>query len=227
MRVILQRWPVLTITQIQISPNVFPRQYTTLPNNMYDVEYPVIGLYGTNAPSAAGEGGQSIIISSGYADWSLGRWGFVFRVQYINGWPHTSLTAPATNGATTIFVDDCTGWGPFAASGVGATGTIYDSGQQEVISVTGASVVAGPGTLTLASGLQYTHSGGTLLTTLPYSVVWAVILLGTSQALTRGATSTTVHAVPGGPGTAGGGPRGPEDLTGEAELLLHPYRRVI
>ena len=93
-RVILPRWPVLSITQVQVSPNAFPRQWTTVPAGYYDVEHPVSGLYGTVAPTASGgDGGQSILISAGYVNWCNGRNGVLLRVTYINGWPHTSLTS--------------------------------------------------------------------------------------------------------------------------------------
>ena len=224
-RVILQRWPVLQVLSVQVSPNSFPRQWTTVPAGMFDVENPVVGLYGTNAPSAAGEGGQSILIAPGFLSWVNGRWGFRLQIQYVNGWPHTSLTAASTAGATTVTVDDCTGWAPFTQGANGATGVVYDSGQQEVVQVTAASATSGPGTLTLASPLQFQHVAGTLVSTLPASVMWAVIMMGSAIALTRGATSTTVQTIPGGGG--GGSGKGPQDLTGEAELLLHPFRRVI
>jgi len=228
-RLLLQRWPVLDVLSVKVSPNTFPRSWTTLPAGYYEPEVPVIGLYGSVVPSAAGEGGQAILIQQGYLNWSLGRNGYVLQIQYVNGWPHCSLTANAAAGAGTVTVDDCTGWAltGAAASQVGATGVVYDTGGlQETVQVTASSVTSGPGTLTLASDLQYAHEAGTLVSTLPASVQWAVILFGTAQALTRGATSTTIHTIPGGSGGAGGA-KGPEDITGEGELLLHPYRRTL
>lgn len=227
-RFILQRWPVLDIVSLQVSPNIFPRQYISVPAGMFDIEQPVIGLYGSAAPSSAGGGGQSIVFAPGYVNWSMGRRGFIVKCQYVNGWPHTSLTTVAISGATSISVDDCTGWAITSETqgSTGCVGTIYDSGNQEVVSVSGASTVAGPGTLFLRSPLQFNHNSGTMVSTLPQSVIWAVILLGSSMALTRGATSTTVQAIPGGGGMASGA-KGPMDLAGEAELLLNPFRRVI
>lgn len=227
-RFILQRWPVLQIVSLAVSPNVFPRQFVTLPTTAYDIEHPVVGLYGTNAPSAAGEGGQSIVFAPGFLDWSMGRNGFVVKCQYVNGWPHTALTQTATSGAMALTVQDCTGWGITSETlgTTGATGTVYDSGSQEVVQVTAASAVAGPGTLTLAAPLAFTHAPGTMVSTLPESTIWAVILFGSALALTRGATSTTVQSIPGGSGGAGG-PTGPAELASEAELLLNPFRRVI
>lgn len=225
-RVILSRWPVLAVSSIQVSPNVFPRQWQTIPSDQYEPEFPPIGLYGTNTPSSAGGGGQSIIIGAGYVNWVNGRQGYQLKISYINGWPHTSLTQSATAGTTTINVDDCTGWGPLSATTSGATGVLYDGAYQEVIQVVSASVTAGPGTLTLASGLKFAHSPGVLCSTMPWSIIWACTLFGAAMALTRGATATTVHAIPGGAGNTMG-PKAPSDLTGEGELLLHPYRRTI
>lgn len=227
-RFILQRWPVLQIVSLAVSPNTFPRSYTTLPANAYDIEHPVVGLYGTNAPSAAGEGGQAVLFASGFMGWGLGRNGYVVKCQYVNGWPHTALTTAATAGVSTIAVDDCTGWAitSEALGTTGATGTVYDSGNQEVIHVTAATATAGPGTLTLSAPLQFNHAAGTMVSTLPASVIWGVILFGSAMALTRGATSTTVQAIPGGAGGGSGGV-GPLELAGEAELLLNPFKRVI
>ena len=203
-RMILTRWPILQIISVQVAPNnVFPRQWTTLPAGYYDIEHPVSGLYGSIAPSASGgDGGQSIVISPGYVNWGNGRNGVLLRVTYINGWPHTSLTAaasPVGSGTQTIAVDDCTGWaitGEFGQQG--AAGIIYDSGQQETVQVTAASATSGPGTLTLASPLTFTHQSGVMVTTLPQSVIEAMICFSVAEAQIRGATSTTVHQIPGG-----------------------------
>lgn len=229
-RMILQRWPILQVLSVQVASNaVFPRQFTSLSANMWDIEWPPLGLYGTNAPASAGEGGQSIVLAPGATSWCLGRHGYLVRVSYINGWPHTGLTSNAVSGAQTIQVDDCTGWAITSeATGVtGATGTVYDSGSQEVIQVTAASAAAGPGTLSLAKPLTFNHDTGTMVTTLPQSVMWATILICTGIALTRGATSTTIQTIPGGGGAGGGGAKEPSDLTGEAELLLNPFKRTI
>lgn len=226
-RVILTRWPVLTITGVQVSPNsAFPRQWITVPSNYWDVERPPIGVYGTDSPSAAAEGGQAILIAPGFVDWSGGRNGFRIQVQYINGWPHTSLTSAVAAGVTTLPVDDCTGWAPFAAGQPGAAGIIYDAANQETVQVTAASATSGPGNLTIANATLNPHANGIMISAFPATVIWAVTLFASGQALTRGATSTTVHVIPG----AGGGMpamKGPEDLIGEGELLLTPFKRTI
>ena len=225
-RVILSRWPILSIVSVQVAPNgVFPRQWTTLPAGSYDIEHPTLGLFDTVAPSAAGDGGQSIVISPGYVNRSGGRNGVLLRITYVNGWPHTSLTSAVTSGALTLPVDDCTGWAITGEFGVtGAAGIVYDSGQQETAQVTAASATSGPGTLTLASPLTSGHAAGVMLTTLPQSAIWATVLFASAQALTRGSTSTTVHQIP---GTGSSGEKGAEELIAQGELLLHGLRRTI
>ena len=227
-RVIMQRWPILDIMSVEVAANgVFPRQWSSLGTGMWDIEVPVVGLYGSSAPSSAGEGGQAIILPPGTVTWALGRNGYLVRINYVNGWPHTGLTVAAVSGSMTISVDDCTGW---ALTGentgyTGATGTVFST-VQEVIHVTASSVTSGPGTLTLAQPLGYNHDAGTMVSTLPQSVIWATILFCSSMALTRGATATTVQTIPGGGGSTTG-MKGPGDLAGEAELLLNPFKRTV
>ena len=226
-RVVLQRSPVLGIVSVEVAAaNQFPHQYVTVPPGYYEPENPVIGLYGSNAPSAGGEGGQAIIISPGYINWCNGRQGILVRIRYYNGWPHCGMTAASAVGDTVLHVDDCTGWGVTSAFSAvtGATGTIYDSGMQELAQVVSTSVVSGPGTLTLAAPLAFPHAVHTIVSTLPQSVMWANILFASSMALTRGATSTTVQTIPGGPNAGG---QKPMTLMQQGQALLSPFKRVI
>jgi len=201
----MARWPVLSVLAVRIAPNRLPYAFAPVPTSpagLYVPRRPVVGLYGSAAPAAAGEGGQGVNLAAGWLDWRNGREGYVVEVDYINGWPHTALTAaavPATNGPQTIQVDDCTGWAITAAAGgnVGATGTVYDAAAQEVIHATGTSAVSGPGTVTLSAPLLNEHAAGTMISTLPQSVVWAAALFCCDVALQRGATSTTVQEMPG------------------------------
>jgi hypothetical protein len=97
------------------------------------------------------------------------------------------------------------------------------------VQVTAASVTSGPGTLTLSSALNFTHASGVIVTSLPQSVIDAMILFSAAEALQRGATSTTVHQLPGGAGGAAGGGKGPTpmDYIKAGNMLIHPYRRSI
>jgi hypothetical protein len=224
-RLLLSRTPVTNILGGQWTPaSAFPAQWTLIAANQFRIEQPVLGIYGTTSPSGAGDGGQSILLAPGIITWWFGRMAYDIQVTYINGWPHGSLTAPAAAGATTISIDDCTGWGPPTGSTSGASGIMYDAGQQETVTCTAASATSGPGTLTLSRGLSYAHSYGVMVSTLPGAIVQATILFAVSQALTRGATATTVQAMPGtsiGPGAS------PETFEKLAKSILAPYRRVI
>lgn len=230
-RIILARWPVTQILAVQIAAaGTFPRQWVNVPANMWDIEYPVLGIYGSSSPSAAGEGGQSVLLAPGYLDWWMGRNGYRVAMSYVNGWPHTSLTASASAGASTLFVDDVTGF-------VGASAFIYDGSLTETVSVRSVSALtpltlpngggtaqAGPGTLTLTSPLVNAHPGGVLVSSLPQDILWATILAATTQALEAGITAVTIQNIPG--ALAYGG-RGWNDLVTEYQRILTPYRRVV
>ena len=89
----------------------------------------------------------------------------------MHGWPHAGLTTAGSASTSSLVVDDCTGWGPpgsnsAANSTYGATGVIYDGASQETIQCTSASATVGPGTLSLASPLNYTHSAGVMVSAL-------------------------------------------------------------
>ena len=233
---IMTRWPVLSVVSVRVARNAFPRVWQTVPAGQYTPRYPVIGMYNSVAPASAGEGGQSITLAAGWFDWRFGEEGFVVEVAYINGWPHTALTAdaaPAEDGQPqTIDVDDCTGWAITAAAGgnMGATGTVYDPAAQEVVHATAATADRGPGTLTLSAPLRSRHDAGTMVSTLPKSVVWATALFCVDVALERGATSTTVQEIPGkqvaedaGVKTKGGG--SPSDWA--EKILKGTFDRII
>lgn len=217
-RMIMSRSPVTQIVSAQSCPTAqFPRSWTQIPATMLAPEKPLMGVYGSSAPaSAADSGGQAILLAPGYVSWLYGRGSTTVEVSYVNGWPHGSLTATAQAGDTTVQVDDCTGW-------AGAYGTLHDAGLQEAAQVLTASATSGPGTLTLSAPLAHAHQQGTLFTTVPSQVQWATILFACSQALTRGATATAVQGQRG----AAGGSMDPTALAEEAELLIHPFRRVL
>jgi hypothetical protein len=226
-KIILSRWPVLEVTQVQTCPsNQWPQQWTALPSGYAAPLVPPIGVYGSVSPGGSAEGSQTIIVGGGYINWGLGRNGWAIQVTYVNGWPHTSLTSAVEAGVSSLPVNDCTGWAITSYYGTytGATGTVEDSGQQEAIHVTETSVPAGPGNLTLSSATNYPHAAGTIVTTMPQTIQQACILFCTAEALTRGATSTTIHSIGGHAQHTGGDI---ESLNSEAELMLYPYRRTI
>lgn len=227
----MRRWPVTEVLAVQTSPNrSFPRQWTTVPSSQYEIEHPLINV-ATDAAAADGpDGGSSILLAPGIVDWCRGRNNLRLLVSYTNGWPHTSLTATASTGATVLSVDDVTGW-------AGASGFIYDGGSSEPVAVQSVSATTplplpngvgtaqtGPGTVTLTAPLTYQHTQGVVFSALPANVLWASILAATTQALESGIDAITVQNIPGSE-TVGG--HGIEDLQMEYELLLQPFRRII
>lgn len=235
-RWILSRYPITEILAVQVAGNAtFPRQWTQVSSGYWDIENPVIGIYGSNLPGgSAGSGGQSILIAPGYASWWLGRNGFRFSCTYINGWPHAGITATADAGSTTISVDDVTGF-------AGASAFIYDGSGSETVHISsvsantpmtlpngGGTAPAGPGTLTLSSPLTFAHTGSipanVVISAIPSDVIWATMLAAMSQALESGITSVSIQNITGSQ-TAGG--HGISDLNLQWESIMEPFRRVI
>jgi hypothetical protein len=222
-RLLLSRSPVTSVIGGQVSPAyAFPEQWTSIPAYAFKPEVPLIGVYGTTSPGASGDGGQAVLLGPGYVGW----WGGASEVQvtYVNGWPHGSVQAATEAGATELTIDDATGWGPPSGFTSGATGTLYDPGQQEAFTVTASTAVSGPATLTLAAPLSYPHQAGVVASTLPGTVMQAAILFATALALVGGATAVTQQAIPGVPESGG---KAAENYAAEAELMIHPYKRVI
>lgn len=228
-RLMLSRWPITQVLQVAVSPNAFPRQWQVVPSNMYEVERPPIGVYGSSAPSAAGDGGQSILVGAGYVNRSLGRWGFTTSSTYTNGWPHSSLTQSYLAGVQSIAVDDVTAF-------AGANCFIYDGNKTETVQITSATATtpfglpfggttdAGPGLLTLQSATLFSHSSGVVISALPQDILWATIVATTIQALESGVTAVTIQTVNGSE-TVGGS--GILSLQNQYQSLLKTYRRVI
>lgn len=223
-RILTSRSPVTSVVSARVSAAaVFPRSWRTIPANQMEPEKPLLGVYGTSAPSPAGSGGQAILLAPGWVSWGYGRQSTRIEVTYINGWPHGSLTAGVAAGATSIRVDDITGW-------AGAAGTVYDGAAQEFIVCTAvtpdvAGAIAGPGTLTLFAALAFAHGPGTLVTSLPAAVMQACIFYAVALALTRGATATAVQSISG--GAAGGGAQSATDLIKLGDDLMHSFIRVL
>jgi hypothetical protein len=233
-RFLCSRWPVTQVSSMQVAPNsVFPRQWTVLPSGSYEPEFPIDGLYGASVPSA-GAGGQSILFAPGYMGWGrgwpggqlTGRYSFRVSATYLSGWPHACLTAAAAAGASSIEVDDCTGWVITGTSGatIGAAGIIYDAlgGGQESIVCTAASATSGPGTLTLASELEYDHGALIAVSAMPETAIWATACLAGAAALARGATATTIQTTSGRQQTTTS-----HGLVAEAKELLNTFRRTV
>jgi hypothetical protein len=222
----MRRWPVTEVLGIQMSWNrSFPRVWSTIAAQNYDINHPLINSYADTASATAPDGGSSILVNpcalypaaaggSIYAPartWGAPRNSLRLIVSYVNGWPHTSLAESVDAGATSISVDDVTGW-------TGAQGFAYDGASTEPISVTAVSAnspvelpngigtaQSGPGTLTLASPLSFSHAAGVLTSSLPAGLMQAAILACAIQAMDAGIESISVQTVSGSQTTGGNG----------------------
>lgn len=223
------RWPITQIIGGQVSfAATLPPQWTSIPATMLRCRTALISAYGTSTPGLDATGPAQIDIGGGYINWFQGREAFRLQIAYVNGWPHTSLTANVAAGATSLPVDDVTGF-------TGASAFAYDGGTTETVQTTsvtastpvtvmGVSVPVGPGNLTLASGLAYPHNAGTVVSSMPQVVQWATVLFAVAEVLTEGAMSYTIQSVHG----SGGGTteRDQSALRTMAQKILKPYKRI-
>jgi hypothetical protein len=240
---IMKRWPVTEVLAIQISPSrSFPRVWTPVPSGQWDIRHPLI-FSGDSAAPTAPDGGWTIDVAPGYigcSPWGCtpsggftgagGRGSQRVQVSYLNGWPHTSLTANVSAAATELPVDDVTGW-------TGAAGFAYDGSATEQVSAASVSAAtplvlpdgagtaqAGPGMITLSSPLAYAHVKGTVISALPATVIEAAVYAAAMQALEGGIDSVVVQTLSGEKLSSGSGI---SEMATEMELLLDPYRRRI
>ena len=222
---ITRRWPVTGVAAVQTSlARNFPPQWSLVPADQYKVRHPVIAS-AVSAPVTGPSGGNVIDVGPGYINWDYGRGGWDVLYSYGSGWPHAGLTVAATAGATSVTVDDVTGW-------AGVTGFAYDSTSTEAVQVTaaaatsppvlqgtGGTVQAGPGTLTLSAPLGFAHAAGTVISALPANAIHAAVLAATVQAL-EGidaiATQSLSGQLAGGTGA----------LATEVEMILDDFRRI-
>jgi hypothetical protein len=235
LRWILTRWPVTQILAAQVSPNTLPPSWTAVPSGNWRIATPVLGTYGSYlSGGSGGSGGQTIYLGAGYGSWALGRNGYLAACSYVNGWPHAGIVESAAAGASTLYVDNVTGF-------AGAAAFIYDGASSEEVYVSsvsaaqsvtlpngGGTAPAGPGTVTLSAPTQFAHTGGAppgvVISSIPADVIWATILAATVQALESGINAITIQNVSGSQ-TVGG--HGVEQLDQEWRRIVYPYKRVV
>lgn len=226
---IVSRWPVVQVIGGQVSnAATLPPHWVTIPGDMMRPRTALIGSYGTSTPGMDAQGPAQIDIAGGFVTWGAGRQAIRLQVAYTNGWPHTSLTADAPAGSTTLLVDDVTAF-------AGASSFVYDSAETETVrivsvvanapvTVMGVSVPVGPGTITLAAATTHAHNTSIVVSSLPQVVSWATILFAAAEVLTEGAVSYTIQSVR---GSASSAEADQKSLRAMAHSLLKPFRRVI
>lgn len=212
---LMQHWPIIDALGGQITPSgAFPYSWQPIPGNMMAPQEPSAQFVGgSSVPSGGGDGMNGIIIAPGYVDWVNGRFGYTVQIAYVNGWPVAGLDQDADAGATTIHVDDVTGF-------AGCRPQIWDAGASEMVTVTAVAADSpvnilpnlpaqiGPGTLTLSQPLRNAHSGSTpatvLVSAMPDVVREAGYYFAAAEAMQRGTMQIAVPELPGAISGAGG-----------------------
>ena len=236
----LSHWPILQLVSAQCSPSgAYPPVWTTIPQTALITEHSGLPEVGTVVPSGPGPGPTAALIAPGYVSRNNGRKGYLVQVTSVNGFPSAGINATAAAGATSIHVDDVTGWwDPY--QNLGARGRIYDPPLVESVQVTGmtpdvAGTTSGPGTLTLPVGLQFTHAPKIglvneadqtiLITTMPRALIQSGYFLATYFGLMRGSTAAVMQVVKGTSQSLGGAKAG-ADWYAKAEAAIARYARV-
>jgi hypothetical protein len=221
---ITRQWPVIAVNAVQVSPaRCFPASWTPVPASQCRIRTPVLQPASGN-PVYGPSGGNAIDIAPRYINWDYGRGGLLASPSVTTAYPHAGITEAAAAAAESLTVDDVTGWEGWA-------GFILDGPATECASVAAAAAVtpvqlpgaggtvqAGPGTLTLASGLEYAHGPGAVFTAIPLAALHAAALTAAVMALeaiTAIAAQSSSGMLPGGLGS----------LATEAEMALDPFVR--
>ena len=127
---VTRRWPVAEVLAVQTSPaRAFPPSWTRVEADQWTVRYPM--LTSPAGPDTGPSGGSVVDLAPGVVSWVFGRGWWRVQHSYRSGWAHAGLTTMAPAGATTLVVDDVTGWD-------GAAGWIYDSTSTEAVTCTSA-----------------------------------------------------------------------------------------
>lgn len=151
--------------------------------------------------------------------------------QYVAGYACTTLSGSVAQGATSLPVNDPTGFQPPSTATLGtvagSTARIWDAGLEEAVKVANG-YTAGTSPVTLATGLTNAHAAGVAVDELPASVHQAVISMAVSLMLREDvASEEPFSGTPYGPSlrrSESGGKAG--GLLNHAYELLAPYRRV-
>jgi len=142
------------------------------------------------------------------------------EVGYVNGWPNTTLAAPASASATSITVADALGIYP------GTPMQVYDDSPGNEPVVVASTYTIGSTTVPLTTGLQFQHAAGVSVSSLPPAIKQAVIHLTSALIKTRGSLSIVAGKLQGAPSKTQLQDVGAHDDMSEAQALLAPYARV-
>ena len=232
----LSSYPILWVVSASYSLAAGPPSWTSIPTDSVLLEHSGLPLTGTIVPSGTAAAPVAVLIAPGYVGWGAGRKGYLVQIQALTGYPVAGIDEVAAVGATSIHVDDITGWWNGTA---GARGVIYDPPWRESVTVAGvtpdtAGAISGPGALARAAPLQFAHTPivglpnkpdqKIVISTMPPALIQAGYYLATHYGLIRGATSATMQSSRSQVNTGGMGAA--QDWYERAEKVLTRYGRV-
>lgn len=154
-----------------------------------------------------------------YAGWGVGSQ-LLVSMQYVNGYPNTTLQATVTAGATSIPVKTAAGIFP------GSPLTIYDDGQGNETVTVASTYALGSTTVPLTVPLASNHSAGVSVSNMPPVVKQAVIALTSALIKTRGNLSIVMNQVRSSPGPVQQKDAGAMNDVLYAQSLLTSFKRV-
>lgn len=143
-------------------------------------------------------------------------------VQYVNGWANTTLTAPASPGATSITV--ASPLGIMAGQQI----NLVNTNNAEVVTISPAWVPQITGSnvaIPLTGSVVGTYAAADTVTAMPQEVKQAVILITKSLIMTRGTEALEIPSTGQATHTNGGEPSVATDME-FAEFLLSDYVRA-
>lgn len=231
--------PIARLVGARVSPSsANPPAWSSIAGTSLILEHSPLPATGTIVPAGSGPLPAAALIPPGYVSRMAGRKGYYVEVTALAGFPVAGIDVAAAVAATSLHVDDVTGWwDPDLLAG--ARGTIYDPPWREDVVVAGmtpdvAGAISGPGTLTLTTGLRFGHTpsvGGTtepdqriLVSAMPDSLIQAGLYLATHYGLIRGATSAIVQTARGAVQVSG--MKSAMDWYEQAKQVISRYGRV-
>lgn len=212
-----------------------PPDWNDIPASQITTEHSITTPSGTIVPVGA-TNPNALLIAPGNVNWSNGRKGFRVQATAICGFPVAGIDQNAASGATSIHVDDITGWWNGTA---GARGTIFDPPRREQVTVAGATpdttgAMSGPGTLALSGPLKFAHDPAIgnaqmpdqkiLVSTMPQSLIMAGFYLATHYGLIRGSTAAIMQSAR---GAVVSNQQSAQSWYDMAEKVISRYARVL
>ncbi len=141
------------------------------------------------------------------------------QVTYVNGWPNTTLAAPATAGGSNVTVASALGIYP------GTMLTIYDvTAGTEPVTVA-PTYTPGSTTVPLTAPLAFAHTAGVSISNLPPRIKEATVLLASVLIQTRGDDAIVIDSIDS-PAQTQALPKASARNLDIARQLLAPFRRA-